>query len=100
MGRREVDVAQDGGKQLFGIDAALASGLAARVRRWSRSTLGTITGLTGLIRIREDSRVIHDPFDLADFVLRRLPVELRPAAANPAIPISEAFPRSGPLVVV
>lgn len=93
-------MAQDGGKQHFGIDAGVAGGLAARMRHKARTTLGAITGLSTLIRMREESRVIHDPFDLADFVVRGLGVELRVCGCDPATAVADAFPRTGPLLVV
>ena len=87
---------RDGGGR-FGIDAhggaAAAGNTAGRVEdagqsagigrvrgagaRWSRALFAAVTGLGDLIRIREESRAISDPFELADFVLRELPVELR-----------------------
>jgi putative hemolysin len=92
-------VAQDGGKH-FGIDAASANSFAARLRHRARTAFGAVTGLGTLIRMREESRMIHDPYELADFGLRGLDIELRIFAADAAIANADAFPRTGPLVIV
>jgi putative hemolysin len=77
----------------FGIDASPAAGSA-----WRRAVLAA-AGLSELHRIREQSRTITDPYELAAFGLSRLRVTLRTQAPD-GVAAAQAFPATGPLVVV
>ncbi|HVY80396.1 MAG TPA: GNAT family N-acyltransferase [Steroidobacteraceae bacterium] len=93
-------MAEDGGKKHFGIDASGSGGLAARLRHRARRAFGALTGLGTLIRLREEARTIDDPFELAEFGLRGLRIELRASSCDPAVALADAFPRRGSLVIV
>lgn len=74
----------------FGIDDHGGQGAS-----WHRALLGKVTGLGDVIRVRETSRSIHDPFELADYTLRELNIGLRVTA-----PVGGGFPKAGPLIVI
>ena len=77
----------------FGIDTGPAPDSA-----WRRDLLAA-SGLAGLHRLRERCRQITDPYELAGYALNGLRVSLR-AQAPGGVSLGQAFPATGPLVVV
>lgn len=77
----------------FGIDAGSSPGSA-----WRRAVLAA-AGLSELHQLRERCRTITDPYELAGFGLRELRVSVRTQVPGGASE-REAFPATGPLVVV
>jgi putative hemolysin len=62
---------------------------------WWRLALAALPGLSALHRLRRDAREMTDPFELAEFVLRELKVELQIPAGEP-----ERIPAEGAAVIV